>query len=214
MPRCLVPEPSPGLRAPSAACPGRLFSASEVRQYALVSSSVGSGPSLPYETWLPNGERGEIPVRPSFHDIGEGFVLHWLTKKLGFTAELTHPGARDVDIHVTAPVAFDVQVKTATSPSWHVGPDKGVHVAPNLWFVLVEWDRISEGIARAFVLRSDKVSEIANEQHEAWRVKAGPDAKPRGRRIVEGLSTSSGPLDLKPFETWDELVKLGTTHSP
>src|SRR5262245_48173433 len=136
---------------------------SELRQDVLMSDSVGSGPSLPYQTRFPSGERVEIAVRPSFHDIGEGFVLHWLTQKLGFTAELTYPGEQAVDIRVTGPVVFDVQVKTATRPRWHVGGEKkGVQVAPNLWFVLVEWNRIDEGIDRAFVMRSEKVSEIAN----------------------------------------------------
>jgi hypothetical protein len=182
------------------------------REHGLVSSSVSSGPSLLYEIRLQDGERVEIPVRPSVNDIGEGFVLYWLTQRLGFEAELVGAGTPLVDIRVSAPAVFDVQVKTAIRPRWQVGGEmQGVQVAPSLWFVLVEWDRMSETIVRYFVLHSEEVCEIANEQHEEWRSMAGPDAMSRGRWIVERLSASSEPLDLKPFETWDALIKLGTS---
>lgn len=156
----------------------------------------------------PDGTAREITVRPSVNDIGEGYVLNVLMQDLGFEAELTPAGTRAIDIRVTAPVAIDVQVKTATGPRWQVSGERGVRVSPSVWYVLVQWNRDTRTVVRSLVLSSAMAHEIATEQHQEWRARTAPESKERGRYIVERVWADSQSYGLSRFETWEPLLAL------
>lgn len=164
--------------------------------------------AVPFQVDLPDGTRREITVRPSVNDIGEGYVLHVLTQDLGFEAELTPAGTQAIDIRVTAPVAIDVQVKTATGPRWQVSGQSGVPVSPRLWYVLVEWNRATTTVVRTLVMSSSVAHEIASQQYEEWRARTSAESKERGRYIVERVWAGSQPLDLSRFATWEPMLAL------
>jgi len=167
--------------------------------------------TLLYTTDNPDATQHEFPIRPSVGEIGEGFVLDRL-KKLGYDASWTPPGTRSVDIRVSLPSAFDVQVKTATGPRWLVAGEKGVQVSENLWFALVEWDGDLNRASRTLVMSSADARAIAHEQRDQWRQHVGPEKKARGFYIVERVWAAAEPRDLSPYEdAWASLPSLSTT---
>ena len=125
-------------------------------------------------------------------------------------AGLTPPGTKGIDISVSAPVAFDVQVKTATGPRWSVAGKNGVQTSPDLWFVLVQWDRDRGCVARTLVMRSSAVKTIAHGLDDDWRKRVGPKPKARGYMIVERAFAGAEPVDLSPYEEeWGTLPSAG-----
>ena len=134
-------------------------------------------------------------------EVGEAWVLFRLAAH-GIEAYRSAGGFAHVDIRAVEP-RFDLQVKTATSPSWQLttrDDDDAIAHSPTLFYVLVQLVPPSEHEAtvdRAFVIPSAVVHQFSRAANRAWRAKH-PDGKPRGRWLKESYGDLRVPAQLAP----------------
>jgi hypothetical protein len=140
--------------------------------------------------------------------VGEVYVLYRLLAE-GYEAYRTSTGFATVDLRVVGPKRFDVQVKTATTPSWQLtsaNNDDAIHVRRDLYFVLVEFHPAEKQVKRSLVLKSAEAHTLVSKQHDAW-LERMPKGKPRGRYIKEcPVRGVVEPLD-RFVEAWGRLPR-------